>query len=253
VKAWWQSGNAAGISRLELAMVLLTVVAVLALGAGVLPARRAEAVAGNGPHDGEKVMTLMIPGISVPTDVSVRRLADGEESWVPGNYVTVHRDAASYVEGNSSIAMEVAEPFTKGVLASLDMTTESGALDLSDCESISFWIKSDTGGGSGALQLILREGGPAEGAPEKLSIPGNALDGTGWHYVTLPLSGRTERYDAVSSIALAATEDPGPRAVWLDIIEARPAGHQVRTQPATAGEAVMTAVETVLTPARSTG
>ncbi|MFH1651216.1 MAG: hypothetical protein ABID87_03820 [Chloroflexota bacterium] len=253
MKVWWQSGVRPGISRLEMVVVLLTVVVVLALGAAVLPARRAEAVGNSGPQTGEKVMTLMIPGFSATTGDRTYRLADGEQPWVPGNHVMARRDAVSYVEGMSSIALDVAEPFTTGVLASLDITPESGALDLSDCESISFWIKSDTGGGSGALQIILREGGPAEGAPEKLSIPGNALDGTGWHQVTLPLSGRTERYDAVSAIALVAAEDPGPRAVWLDIIEARRAGHQVRPQPAHAGEAELTAVETVLMPTRSTG
>ncbi len=164
-----------------------------------------------------------IPELTGSVGIDSPYQLDGcEDVWtVPSNNVKVSKDTASYVEGMASTNLIVAGGIS-GLIGYYNITNSTGTLDLSNFNSVTFWIKSDTKLDNGTLQLRLSESDDGTGNTENLAIPASALDGANWQKVTVNLSGTTVNYNAVKSVALYAASDPGAVSIWLDIIETQP-------------------------------
>ena len=199
-------------------VVMAAVFAYTALSAGLLSIQKSHEVVYCGLTAAKSAPELKgSAGTAGPYE-----LDDCEDIWTaPSENVKVTRDTASYVEGTASTNLTVTGGIS-GVIGYYDITSNTGTLDLSDCSSVTFWIKSDTNLGDGVLQLRFSESDDGTGTTENLAIPASAFKGTNWQKVTVNLPGITANYNAVKSVALYAASDPGAVSIWLDIIETQP-------------------------------
>ena len=212
-----------GITGLEIAVILIALAVVSGLSFYAAPDARLFAM-----QESQEAIHSGLAGAPSSPELkenlavsNVFPLNDAEQLWVTNTNVTAARDRNTYVEGVASTSLSIADAFTTGVVGYYDIAGGSDGLDLSNCDSIAFWIKSSADRGDGVLKLVLGENNRERGVTEELSIPGSALDGVNWHKVTVNLSGRTDYYDAVKSVALVAAADPGPVDIWLGIIGAK--------------------------------
>lgn len=156
-------------------------------------------------------------------------LNDADAAWNTSPYVSSRHDTSSYVEGKGSTRFIIEDSFGTGLAAYRDVTGHD-QLDLSDYDSVSFWIKSSADLGDGVLQLRFGQGDASNGEALNIDIPSDALDGS-WHRVAASLLESKNSYDNVRAIALYATADPGAVTIWIDIIEAAStmgSGHAVK-------------------------
>lgn len=214
-----------GISGLQIAVILIASVAIpavfthTALSAGLLSIQKSKEAICSAPQE---VPNSLKFSSSIAAS-GIYKLDNAEDVWIASPYVTAKPDSTSYVEGSASANLKIGDDFTTGAVAYHDITGDTGTLDLSDCNTLTFWIKSSANLGDGVLQLRLSESDYGTGTTENLAIPGIVLDGSSWQKATVSLSGTTINYDAVRSVALYAASDPGAVTIWLDIIETPPA------------------------------
>lgn len=213
--------NESGISGLQIAVILIASMAMpaaftyTAFSAGLLSIQKNQEAVCSAPQEAPNSLKLSSSG-----GVSgIYELDDADDVWIASPYVTVKPDSTSYVEGSASANLRIGDDFTTGAVAYHDITGDTGTLDLSDCNSVTFWIKSSANLDDGVLQLRLSESDYGTGTTENLAIPGIVLDGNSWQKATVSLSGTTINYDDVKSVALYAVADPGAVTIWLDIIE----------------------------------
>jgi len=213
--------NESGISGLQIAVILIASMAMpavfthTALSAGLLSIQKSQEAVCSVPQEAPN--SLKLSGSVVAG--GIYELNDADDAWIASPYVTAKPDLTSYVDGSASAYLKIGDDFTTGAVAYHDITGDTGTLDLSDCNSVTFWIKSSANLDDGVLQLRLSESDYGTGTTENLAIPGIVLDGSSWQKATLSLSGTTINYDAVRSVALYAATDPGAVTIWLDIIE----------------------------------
>jgi len=213
-----------GITGLETAIILIAFVVVAAvfaytvLSAGLFSTQKSQEAVYSGLEEAQS--TTELKGAVLGDGLC--ELDDCEDAWTASTNVTATKDTTTYVEGTASANLTIADGFVSGVAGYYDITTGTNSLDLSDCSSVSFWVKSTVNIGDGVLQIRLSESDDGTGTTENIAIPGTALDGTSWQKATVDLSGTTTNYDAVKSVALYAVSDPGTVDILLDIIETQP-------------------------------
>jgi hypothetical protein len=213
--------NESGITGLQMAVILIASIAMpaifthTALSAGLFPTQKSQKAIFTAPQ--EEPSSLKLNGGVVAG--GLYEINDADDAWAAFPYVTAKPDSTSYVEGSASAKLKISDDFTTGAVAYHDITSGTGTLDLSDCNRVTFWIKSSANLDDGILQLRFSESDYGTGTTENLAIPGIFLDGSSWQKATVSLSGTTINYDAVRSVALYAASDPGAVTIWLDIIE----------------------------------
>ena len=241
--------NKEGITRLKTAVVLAVVVvmavvsAYVALSVVLFSMQKSQEATYASLQEARGMLRLtggLVAG-------NVCQLDDADGVWAANNNVTVAKDTTTYVQGEASTNLAIADAFAAGVVGYQAVAGGGNALDLSDCGSVTFWVKSSTSQGDDVLQLVLSENNDGTGTVEKLTIPGSALDGVNWQKVTLSLSGTATNYDAVKSVALVAVADPGTVAIWLDIVEAQPVFSTSNPMNARTEKLVLPIIRTVLT------
>ncbi len=232
-----------GITGLETAIILIAFVVVAAvfaytaLSAGLFSTQKSQEAVYSGLE--ETRSTLELKGGVVAQGMG--EIDDCEDDWVADNASSASAVTESYVEGAKSVKIVIPDG-TSGLLAHEDVTPNGGSWDLSDCSSVTFWIKSSadkTSLADGTLELVLSENDDGTGTTENLDIPSSYLD-TSWHKVTVSLSGTTTNYDAVKSVGLNATSAPGAVNIYLDIIETQPVLSTTDPMKAYADELVFT-------------
>lgn len=150
--------------------------------------------------------------ITIPNDlddyVADAVQEDGTGTWTASANVTFSTDT-------EQVKLAIGEDFTTGLIGYKDITAKD--MTAAGINSISFLIKSSANLGAGTLRLCIDEHS-ACASPSYLTIP--ALAENVQTRVILPLSGITAAdRDAVISIGLDATADPGAINVWLDDIK----------------------------------
>ena len=233
-----------GITGLETAIILIAFVVVAAvfaytaLSAGLFSTQKSQEAVYSGLE--ETRSTLELKGGVVAQGMG--EIDDCESAWTASTNVTATADGTTYIEGTKSAKLAIADAFSTGVVAYTDVTPNGGSWDLSDCTSVSFWIKTSsdlTSLSDGDLQLFLSESDDGSTQDETLDIPASALDGD-WNKVSVDLSGTTSNYDAVKSVGLYAAADPGAVDIYLDIIETQPVLSTTDPMKAYADELVFT-------------
>jgi len=165
----------------------------------------------------EATLPLKSPVSAAPAPLYM--LDDDGITWTSSPGVSAAVDRSSYVEGGSSDVFAIKREFSSGPVAFRAIDAGDEAPDLTGCDLITLWIKTDTYIADGVLLLQLCENDNGTGSCKVLPIPGTIIGGNDWQKVTMKLSGDSEHYDAVSSIALCADSDPGQAIIWLDAIE----------------------------------
>ena len=150
--------------------------------------------------------------ITIPNDlddyVADAVQEDGTGTWTASANVTFSTDTGQ-------VKLDIGADFTTGLIGYKDITAKD--MTAAGVNSISFLIKSSANLGAGTLRLCIDEHS-ACASPSYLTIP--ALAANVQTRVILPLSGITSTdRDAVISIGLDATADPGAINVWLDDIK----------------------------------
>lgn len=173
-------------------------------------------------------------------------LDKGETAWKPFNGVDAQVDTASYVEGRSSTKLEVQDRFKQGPIAGIDTFYNTGTINSSDIECLTFWIRSSKPMDGDVLQLRLIDntGGTAS---LNIDIPGNNLDGRDWKKVSAVLSGAFTINNDIDALVLYAARDPGNVTIWLDIIEARISSETQKATKSRLNELVLNHDEGILT------
>jgi hypothetical protein len=225
----------------EIALILTAVMVIIMLAACRAPVKPAN----KDINEDSLSAAVFAPRQDAGAAESVCRLGDEKKDWIPAQCVLVRQDTETCVDGVASLNLIVPEAFPGGTIASCDVSRDGPALDLSRYENIALWMKSTGQNENSVLQLVLVEEGAAGEAAEMMPLSLPSAAASGWREVNLPLSGHKERYDAVSTLALMAAEDPGPLELWLDVIEARAAAGSPELKTL-AGGAVMTAAGAVL-------
>ena len=203
--------NESGISGQQIAVILIASMAIpaifthTALSAGLLSIQKSQEAICSVPQEAPNSLKLSSSVVAG----GIYQLDNADDAWIASPYVTAKPDSSSYVEGSASAYLKIGDDFTTGAIAYHDITGDTGTLDLSDCNSVSFWIKSSANLDDGVLQLRLSESDYGTGTTESLAIPSIVLDGSSWQKATVSLSGTTINYDAVRSVALYAASDPG--------------------------------------------
>ncbi len=234
-----------GITGLETAIILIAFVVVAAvfaytaLSAGLFSTQKSQEAVYSGLEETQS--TLELKGGVVAHGLG--EIDDCESAWTAGDdaNVTTSADGNTYIEGSHSAKLSIADGFSSGVVAYTDVTPNGGSWNLSNCSSVSFWIKTSSALtlNDGDLQLFLSESDTGSSQDETLDIPSSALDAS-WHKVTVSLSGTTSNYDAVKSVGLYANEDPGAVDIYLDIIETQPVLNTTDPMKAYANQLVFT-------------
>ena len=137
--------------------------------------------------------TYTIPSnISMISKIQYRHSVDDDEindasstNWTAGTYTTVSSDTTQYREGNNSLnLLNASASIADGtVLATTNSVTAS---DISDMDTIEFWIKSSSALTAGSLELELYETNISGTKRETLSLP--ALTARTWTRVKLTLA-----------------------------------------------------------------
>ena len=148
------------------------------------------------------------------------KLDNGDTAWETSTNVHAGVDTASYVEGVASTKLEVQDQFTTGRIARINTIDNTRALNFSDIECITFWIKSSEELDDDILQLQLFDTSSGT-ASVHIDIPGNSLNGQDWQRVSAIIPDAYAVDNNIEAIAIYATKDPGNVTIWLDVIEAR--------------------------------
>ncbi len=198
-----------GITGLETAIILIAFVVVAAvfaytvLSAGLFATQKSSEAVYSGLEEARS--SLELKG-SVITD-GVAMLEDMETAWTSGGATcTLDTDAGDFMEGLGSALFTTVGAADTTIEGYFDSTTVAAAdWNLSNCDSVSFWIRSSVdlsaAASNGDLEIVLSEADDGTGTTENLDIPVAELDTT-WNHVTINLGGTTTNYDAVKSVAL---------------------------------------------------
>jgi hypothetical protein len=99
------------------------------------------------------------------------------------------------------------------------LATEAiAATDISNTDSIRFWIRSSVATAAGDLQLLLSESAEGATPAESLDVPALAVDE--WTEVTVDLTATTADLDAIISVGIKCVVDIGAHDLYIDDIQA---------------------------------
>ena len=145
---------------------------------------------------------------------------DAETLWteVDGTNVSLYLDAGAFVQGNSSLKVELPRyKELKNVIAK----NTFAKLDLSEFDQIQFWVRSETTIGSGYFELALYDSEPFLTPTEVFSIP--ALEENVWTLVRSPIS-KLESDIEIIGVGIRFSADMAQmssnRVLWFDEIKA---------------------------------
>ena len=145
---------------------------------------------------------------------------DAETLWteVDGTNVSLYLDAGAFVQGNSSLKVELPRyKELKNVIAK----NTFAKLDLSEFDQIQFWVRSETTIGSGYFELALYDSEPFLTPTEVFSIP--ALEENVWTLVSSPIS-KLESDIEITGVGIRFSADMAQmssnRVLWFDEIKA---------------------------------
>ena len=145
---------------------------------------------------------------------------DAETLWteVDGTNVSLYLDAGAFVQGNSSLKVELPRyKELKNVIAK----NTFAKLDLSEFDQIQFWVRSETTIGSGYFELALYDSEPFLTPTEVFSIP--ALEENVWTLVRSPIS-KLESDIEIMGVGIRFSADMAQmssnRVLWFDEIKA---------------------------------
>jgi len=145
---------------------------------------------------------------------------DAETLWteVDGTNVSLYLDAGAFVQGNSSLKVELPRyKELKNVIAK----NTFAKLDLSEFDQIQFWVRSETTIGSGYFELALYDSEPFLTPTEVFSIP--ALEENVWTLVSSPIS-KLESDIEIIGVGIRFSADMAQmssnRVLWFDEIKA---------------------------------
>ncbi len=145
---------------------------------------------------------------------------DAETLWteVDGTNVSLYLDAGAFVQGNSSLKVEL--PRYKELKSVIAKNTFA-KLDLSEFDQIEFWVRSETTIGSGYFELALYDSEPFLTPTEVFSIP--ALEENVWTLVRSPIS-KLESDIEIMGVGIRFSADMAQmssnRVLWFDEIKA---------------------------------
>lgn len=139
-------------------------------------------------------------------------LDDCQAGWAAQANVTSTAEAAGRKVNAKGGKHIIAAGFTTGLVATYDFA----AKDLSGYDRVGFWIYSDIAVAKGVLQFVMDETPSCASPDETLDIP--VLAAGVWRYVELPYTGAGTTKDAIISVGLKATSDPGAATVFVDDI-----------------------------------
>ena len=145
---------------------------------------------------------------------------DAETLWteVDGTNVSLYLDAGAFVQGNSSLKVELPRyKELKNVIAK----NTFAKLDLTEFDQIQFWVRSETTIGSGYFELALYDSEPFLTPTEVFSIP--ALEENVWTLVRSPIS-KLESDIEITGVGIRFSADMAQmssnRVLWFDEIKA---------------------------------
>ncbi|MCX9083234.1 MAG: hypothetical protein OIN87_00350 [Candidatus Methanoperedens sp.] len=139
---------------------------------------------------------------------------DCQVAWAASTNVTATADIAARKVNARGAKLVIAVGFTTGLVATRDFV----AADLSGYKYIGFWIKSDIQVAANALQLVLDESAACASPDETLNIP--LLPAGVWRYIRVAVTGAETTRDAIISIGINASNDPGAATLFIDDIRA---------------------------------
>lgn len=151
-------------------------------------------------------------------DVSLE-LCKAENAWTAFTDVKATSDEKRYVEGESSIRLEVDDSFKSGPIACGRATADRVSPEPSGTRSVSLWIKSDTDIADDILQFRLTGKSNNSGETGYITVPIRVTAAEGWKRIEAYSGGSYLFQEGVETATLYAEKDPGAVTIWLDILE----------------------------------
>ena len=146
-------------------------------------------------------------------------LCQAEKEWTAFPDVRVISDGKRYVEGESSIRLEVDDSFKSGPIACGRAAADRVSPEPSGTRSVSLWIKSDIDIADDILQFRLTGKSNNSGETGYITVPIRVTAAEGWKRIEAVSGGSYLFQEGVETATLYAEKDPGTVTIWLDIIE----------------------------------
>ena len=215
--------SARGVTGLETAIILIAFVVVASvfaftvLSTGIFSAERGKETVLAGLQQARG--SVVLKGSVIANGVADLTLDNGDDVWDdPGANLTLSSETTDKKQGAASSEIDVATAFTTGLIGSEDI---SPTVDLSNYQSISFWVKSDVTTTAGQLQLVIDDSTGCGSASESINIP--VLTANLWKDVSVGISSGTTR-TAIACVGLNVATDLSTASstkINIDDVEAR--------------------------------
>ena len=138
-----------------------------------------------------------------------------DSAWTAASNVSQADETTIVIPGSSkSRALTIDDAFTTGIIAYL---SGYGAVDMSDYDSISFYIRSSVDLQPGDISIATDESVSIGSPSDELPIP-IALKKDQWNYITIDFTSTTGNRDAIISHGLKANRDFGAAIIYIDEI-----------------------------------
>ena len=190
-----------GITGLETAIILIAFVVVASvfaftvLSTGIFSAERGKETVYAGLEQARG--SIELKGSVIANGVGDITLDDADDVWDdPGANLTLSTELVDKKEGTGSVKIDVDSAFTTGLIGSEDI---SPTVDLSNYDSIAFWLKSTVTTSAGQLQLVIDDDTGCGSASESIDIP--VLTANVWKDVKLGITAGTTR-TAIACVGL---------------------------------------------------
>ena len=162
-----------GVTGLETAIILIAFVVVASvfaftvLSTGIFSAERGKETVYAGLEQARG--SIELKGSVIANGVPDITLDDGDDIWDdPGANLTLTSETTDKKQGTASAEIDVDTAFTTGLIGSEDI---SPVVDLTNYDSISFWIKSEVTTAAGQLQLVIDDSTGCASASESINLP----------------------------------------------------------------------------------
>lgn len=136
------------------------------------------------------------------------------DDWTAGTNVTVSKDSTMYKEGGSSLNL-VTGDVAAAVLASKTISS----IDISDKDTIEFWLRSTVALSAGNLTLSLNDSTDSSGGSETLSVP--AISADTWTRVKIDITNQHQLTAIVKlKINSGSASVLDSKEIWINEIRA---------------------------------
>jgi len=194
-----------GVTGLETAIILIAFVVVASvfaftvLSTGIFSAERGKETVLAGLEQARGSVELK--GSVIANGVVDIVLENADDAWNGATNVTQTIDTTDKKEGTASSDMLVATAFTTGLAAYENLPAP---LDLTNYDSISFWVKSSVSTTLGQIELVIDDTTDCASASENIDIP--ALVASTWTKVTIGMLAATTR-SAIQCVGMNVATD----------------------------------------------